>query len=217
MQAMHANNNSPVTQMLFENGDKTCSVDLVGIDSNGDCLFGSIIHQLHIFPLSSEEHKKAITELRAEVVDYIRTNINNFEHEIKGRLYAERSKKKIKGKIQNFLLEANKFLNDDLSRTGFWGGSETIKAVYLKYQVNVAVVDEESSIRFAEKFEPQYPKTLLLAYRLNSYQDIEGTGGARNHYCSVASIEKEAIAGISEFLASNIKITLGIDEVVELE
>lgn len=168
----HSDNNFAVTQMFFENRNETRSVDVVEIVGDGDCLLGAIIHQLHVFPLSSDEHKKAVTELRAEVVDYIRANMNIFEHEIKGRIYHERSRKKIEGKIQQFLPAANEFLDQNLSQSGYWCGTETLKAVYMKYRVNVAIIDEESSIRFPHKFESQYEKCLLLAYRLNSFQDI---------------------------------------------
>lgn len=209
-----AKNNDGTTAMSFDIEEKTCCAEIAKIESDGSCLFGALVHQLHGFQLSSSMYKKAVVDLRSEVVDYIRANISTFEHELKGRIYDERSKKNLKGKLKDFPKHANAFLTNHLSKSFYWGGIETMKAVYLKYGVNVMLIEEENKIYYMFGFQSLFTRTLIIAYRLNMHPGSVRTGRARNHYDSVISIEKEVLGDIAHVLASN--ATAMNNEIIEL-
>lgn len=120
-------------------------------------------------------------------------------------------------KIMDFKNEANEFLVKCLSKHNYWGGSETLKAALLKYEVNILIINEESSIYFANGFQSQLKDSVLLSYRLNHHYGIDGTGGIRNHYDSVVNIDPGTMVEMAEAMAaralnSNDEEVIVIDE-----
>lgn len=191
-----------MTTMNFELNDNICILDVAKIKADGQCLFSSLAHQLHGPKLDSEEHAKAAAQIRSDVIDFIKSNLNTFEHDIRGCIYHEKSKRvKKPGKIKDYEKEANAFLTKHLSKKSYWGGSESIKAVSLMYEVNVLIICEDSSAYFANGFESRFNRSLLLAYRLNSQHGHPNTGGLRNHYDSGINIHSDNLVDICDSLA----------------
>lgn len=192
-----------MTTMNFEFNDKICMLDVARIKGDGQCLFSTLAHQLHGAKIDSEEHEKAAAQIRAEVIAYIQRNLTIFEHDIKGCIYHERSKRMKKPvKIKDYEKEANEFLTKHLSKKTYWGGAESIKAVSSIYEVNILIICENSSVYFVNGFDSQFNRSLLLAYRLNSQHDRPNTGGPRNHYDSGINIHSSNLVEISDSLAS---------------
>lgn len=101
-----ANNNESKNTMSFEIADRTCVIEVAPTKKDGKCLFGALTHQLFGLKLASDTHEKATNKLRAEVVNFIGSNLPLFEHEIKGCIYHAKSKqnkinKNIGKKINN--------------------------------------------------------------------------------------------------------------------
>lgn len=78
--------------MKFEVPGGTRSLDVVKIDTDGSCLFGALAHQLFGCELASEAHKQAVQKLRKDIVDFIRSNLDVFENEIKECIIYENAK-----------------------------------------------------------------------------------------------------------------------------
>lgn len=193
-------NQENMSEMMFEVLEQRKSVEIATIDPDGNCIFGALVHQLFQLVLGSEEHKNAVSNMRNDVVEYIKSNLDKFKSEIVGCIY---NQTKTDGKIKDFKAEAKCFLDNHLSKDKKWGGRETLKAVSLKYNANIMVIDENGAISFFNGFQPDFERTLLLAYRLNQLYGVSGTGGPRNHYDSIANIDAEIIIKIAETLAAN--------------
>lgn len=197
-------NDETMSQMVFEISGEMRSLDVVKIAADGNCLFRAIVHQLYGFALDSEASEKGANEIRAEVVQFIQNDLDSFKHEIKGCIYDQRAKKNNTkySKIDDFEKEAINFLQNHLSKTTCWGGFESLKAVSMKYAANIMIINEESSMYYVTQFNPQCKITLLLAYRLNQFYGVDGSGGPRNHYDSIVNIDAENMTQIAETMAS---------------
>lgn len=119
--------------------------------------------------------------------------------------------------IINFENEANEFLSEHLSKKGYWGRSETLKAIKLIYKVNIMIIKEKSSVEFVNDFTPEFEKSLLVAYRLNRHPNIRGTGSIRNHYDSIVNIQSETMIQLSSTIVSKEENKLEDLVIVELE
>lgn len=93
-------------------------------------------------------------------------------------------------------------MSENLSKDGWWGGAETMKAVSLMHNVNILQINENETVYFVNGFNSGMKMTIVLAYRLNPFFGISpSSGGLRNHYDSVINIETENILRISELMA----------------
>lgn len=164
------------------------SIDVCNIAGDGDCLFGSIAHQLFCVKLGSDDHVRYTHQLRKESVDYITSNFATFEHEIGGRLLKYRGDKK---KIRSG--DSSKFL-DRLAESGFFGGEESLKAIALKYSINIVVFNEKGTCYISNRFNKDHNRTIFLVFR------GEGSNDERNHYDSVVEIDKGLIEVSVELL-----------------
>lgn len=79
--------------------------------------------------------------------------------------------------------ECDIFLQSCLTRDNFFGGTESLKAVALMHEVNIIIFNESGPVYFALGFNPNYHKSILLAYRLDAT-----SSNLRNHYDSVAEV-----------------------------
>lgn len=214
-------NKEIVETMDFVHSDKTYDLNVVNISPDGNCLIGAMVHQIFGDKLLSKEHELAVIRLRVDVVKYIHDNLKWFELELKNRIYNIKDKQVQEGdrrkiKIENFEEEAKKFLHDYLSKDGFWGGSETIKAVSLMHNVNILTINENGTITYANGFNSNWKGTIMLAYRLNHFLGTASFGGVRNHYDSVVNIDTENTLKISEALAKLI-INQNTTEFIDLD
>lgn len=214
------NHGSEMTEMKFKIGDGTCSLDVAKVKADGSCLFGALAHQIFGFEITSKAHENSVDQLRAEVVDYIRNNLGLFEFEMKNCIDYQKSKlpKNERNKIIDFQKESNDFLTNQLSKHTFWAGTEALKAISLKYKVNILVFNEDDSLYYVNGFQSQFPKSILLAYRLNHYYGISNSsGGPRNHYDSVVNVDTDILVTISESMASKSFNNVEEDGVIEID
>lgn len=196
-----------VKKMKFDHMDVVCNLDVINIPPDGNCLFGAFVHQIFGYKPSSKIHEDMVIKLRSDVVNYIKSNLEIFEKDLKGRIIAKKAgklPKRQKIKIENFEKEVEDFLSD-LSKDGIWGGSETIRAVSLMHKLNILVINEGGTIFFANGFKSDYKKTIMIAFRLNEfYGKMPSSGEQWNHYDSVIDITTENVLKIAEALAHHI-------------
>lgn len=156
--------------------DKRChNVNIINIKQDGNCMFGAVAHQLNYVKNNSEEHKSLTVRLREDVVNHIEKNLNWYRHAIKGRVECDDATDEV----------CSVFLQE-LSQDGFWGDSETLMAVSKMFGVNILVFSENGSFYFATGFNPDYKRTLFMAYRIGIHKIC-------NHYDTVCEIDEELL------------------------
>lgn len=183
-QAMCLNQEETETMQL-KFGENSVSVNVIKVEGDGDCVFGSLIHQMCHHQLNSTTHDEATRSLRKSTVEFIQNNFKDFLFDIKGRLLEEReanSEENMKGKDVTEA-DCRHFLDEKLSK-GAYGGSESIKAISIMCSVNILVFVEFGPAYYPLHFNPDYQKTVFIAHRLAT-DSIE----KRNHYDSVAEVD----------------------------
>lgn len=198
-------------EMLFECGELR-PLDVLHIPTDGNCMFASIIHQLHGPKVNSEEFSQFVKQLRAEVVVFIETNIRLFQYELEDRVMDKLGKKT----IDNMDEEMKTFVSKDLSSDGFWGGSETLKAVNLLYSLNILIINEKGSFYFTSPFQSAYQRTLVLAYKMVQFIG-ENQPDKHNHYDSVVHIDPTIIFDMTAVISSRMQETVHISLNDELD
>lgn len=159
------------------------AIKVVESPGNGNCLFTSLAHQLFGYSMNSQEMKEACKKLRADVVDHIQKNIEDFKHEITGRGQDSHQEKNRNGDESEVSFDIDKecvfFIHQLLPRNKYWGGSETLKAVSYLHKVNVYIFNENTTCNIVYAFGKSYEKTISVAYRvcLNDQSMV-----LRNHY-----------------------------------
>lgn len=177
--------------MNFTLNGLEAKVDVIKINGDGSCLFGSLAHQLFQHKVNSNNHKKAAKALRVDVVKYINSNVNEFLYEIAGRIQDEEERRL--GYVQTKTSDITEekccaFLNTSLVKQSFFGGSETMKAITLMHKVNILCFNESGPVYFPLGFNSNHHKTVFLAYRLKpDSKDV------RNHYESVAEVDAKIL------------------------
>lgn len=201
-------NDEDIEEIEYIIDNQFFSMEVIPIAPDGNCIFGALAHQIFQNKISSKEHEDAVVKLRIDAVDFIKLNIECFKHELKGRIYDKRDNKATKvtrsNTIKIFEEECDEFLAN-LAKNGVWSGSETIKAVSLMYEVNILIVRESGHISYANGFNPNFEKTIMIAYRLSISACVSSVGTHWNHYDSVANINAENIIVIAESLVKNQK------------
>lgn len=175
---------------LFRTGDvqeDTAYLQLAKIKGDGNCLFRALAHQLFQEKLNTSKQNKSTKKLRADLVEYIKSNYADFEHELKGSVLDRKSTASI---IEDIESDCRFYLNHCLQKSGCWGGAECIKAASRLYKVNVIIVNENGPCYLVNGFNSSYKRCVILAYRLAS---IKGDDNIRNHYDSVTGIDQNDI------------------------
>lgn len=171
---------------------------------DGNCLFTSLAHQLFGLKISSKEMKAARNELRANVVKYIQSNYELFEHEIKGRVLDNFEDKDPNCDDWDVSIDVEKekifFINQLLPQDKYWGGSETLKAVSDLHEVNIIIFNEGDICHIMNSFGKSYGKTIGVAFRLVQQESVQ-----RNHYDSVVDMASNDIIALAEYLTTNNK------------
>lgn len=192
-------------------------VKICEIYPDGSCLFSAIAHQIFHKKLTSDHHHQVTKKLRSEVAEYIKDKLSHFETELKGRLYELNHGKK----IFDFKKESEVFLLERLSTGISWGGIETIKAIGMMYKVNIIVFDEYGQCRLPNKFEPDFEKSIMLAYRLAETRPHQIVSNSeRNHYDSVVGVDAGLVLPCIKNLISAEMKRIGVniqDEIFEID
>lgn len=187
--AVHTNNEK-THFMKFNLGNVSKEISVLKIAGDGNCLFGSIANQLFNFKLNSSEHEDATSDLRENTVKFIQSNYKDFEIELKGRVLEEGEQKaskkggnkRTRNKMYVTKKQSEKFLKD-LRKHDTFGGAESFKAISQMHTVNILVFCELDVHYFPIGFNPNYDRTIFIAYRL-----APNSNDVRNHYDSVAEV-----------------------------
>lgn len=169
-------------------------VTVARIPGDGNCLFGTFVHQLFGIEVNSFDFVEATEKLREDVVRYISNNFHDFEAEILARVFDE---EQLNG-MENIGEACQFFLNEYLSRDGYWGADETIKAIQLMYRVNILVFKEPNLYNYFQRFDEPNTRMLILMHRLGNRLHRS----PHNHYDSVCRIHTDDILNLVEFLAN---------------
>lgn len=180
LQSVLIHNEHEVT-VIFDLDQSERVLQVTKINGDGNCLFRALAHQLFCEKLNTAAQNKSTKKLRADVVQYINENFEQFAHELKGCVFDS----KTKNDIHVIEDECQIFVDSILSKDGSWGGSETIKAVSFMYSVNILLFNEYGPCYYANGFNSEYIRTVAIAYRLGSDSKL-----VRNHYDSVTRINQ---------------------------
>lgn len=196
----------------FNLSNQVVNVQTVKISPDGNCLFGSLVHQLFGYKVNSAEYDDEVKNLRTNVVKFIKENLEDFKFTLKWRISPT-------GLLENINEACESFLSSKLSVSGEWAGAETILAVSKMLRVNVIVFDEDDKHYLNSDFNPEYIRTLLLAYR-SSFggkktqvkNSVKVRRAQRDHYDSVTEVPQGILMDlvkITAIIESNKVLTAG--------
>lgn len=199
---------SPSTSTVkFKLADRLQALNVVQIDPDGNCLFGALCHQLFCYKVNSVAHNAAVNKLRADVVTYINEHFDDFKFILKWR---------ISSPVNDIDKECTFFVNFCLRKNGFWGGTESIKAVSQIYKVNVIVINEEETHYFPIDFIPEYDRTIAIVYRIGIKSTKDKMNPIRNHYDSVEEIPQSILMDMIKQSAQIETIKLNEQDTIEI-
>lgn len=199
-----AKNKGHCGSMNYEIDECIYELKIARARPNGSCLFASIAHQLFGGKINSRVPAHSASNLRHNVVNYIKDNYKDFEEDIIGHMLDIIDDE---NDITNE--KCQEFVDTILPKSYTWGGSETFKAVILMHKVNILVFNEYGNCYFICGFDPTAEKILLLAYRLSStaeLDEIKRHKSIRNHYDSIVQLPHDDIFMISSVLQNYFKI-----------
>lgn len=186
-------------QMSFNLKTQVANLTVTKIDPDGNCLFGSLVHQIRKLPVNSIEHQNATAELRKEVYDHILKpeNFESYKRTIKGYLLNT----KAENKLDDITMECTTYVKNVLAQNGRWAGAEAIGAVSDIHKVNV-IVFVEDDICYMHSYNKTYGTTIAVAYRKGTNENGEWE---YNHYESVSDMDADTIYNVTNFLAKSNK------------
>lgn len=171
-------------------------IKVAKIPPDGNCLIGAAVHQFHHVKIASDDYKKHVIQLRKNIVDHIRNNLEQYERYLAG--HAKYANKEKKGTIET----CHEFLDSYLSKEGFWCGTESMKAISELLKTNIVVFTERGEVYFAHPFDSSFKNVMMFAYRFfsqkNSNEQI--VNAERDHYDSVIRLDDSVIEMCSFYL-----------------
>lgn len=181
--------------MVLKVENRCMNVNIVNIDADGNCLFGTVAHQLEYMQVNSAEHIERTTGLREQVVNHIEEHFETYKHVIQLRIRCEDDQIDNLGKT---------FLKNNLSANGFWAGSESLLAISNMFNVNILVFMENGPFYLSTGFNPDKNRTIFLAFR-----QLRNTKGELdyNHYESVCEVDPELLFKCALDLRVKMEIT----------
>lgn len=181
-------NDDQQEQMRFFHGNALAELTLAKITGDGNCLLAAIVHQIFRMPIDSAEHKAATIKLRRDIVEYILhpDNFDEFKFTLQGRVYETKKK----SQIIDMVAESKHFVQNVLSKNGFWAGHESIIAASRIHSVNIIIFDESGSYYLANDAKTIYNQTIALGYRIG---EKKGNEIIRIHYDSVSDISSDNV------------------------
>lgn len=192
-------NNNAVENMAFILNNKAKFIQVTKILGDGNCLYSSFSHQIFGHEVKSDDMKKSAEDLRASCVKHIKMNFDRYYQILRGRVYENYEMSGDNTKLTDDLMatECESFLNDELPLKKCYGGAESISAISEMYKVNVLCFAEKAEFFFCLGFNPEYRKTVCLAYRLGA--KVKGKYH-HNHYDSVTGIQSDILYDCSKEL-----------------
>ncbi|XP_058450789.1 uncharacterized protein LOC131430108 [Malaya genurostris] len=148
------------------------------IPGDGNCLYGSLVHQIYGVSPDNTLFKRYIVQLRESVVSEIKRNLHlyyaslsiNACEVISGNLSESQ-------KVEEYLQQ--------LLCSGFWGGEESLSAIANLHQMGITVYQENSQFHFLPQsgVETSHCKVFF-----------RGPGDIKNHYDSVVCVRPKDFA-----------------------
>lgn len=185
--------NDDEEEMHFEIENTVRLLTIVKIKNDGSCLFRALAHQLFCEKLGGRKQNLSTKTMRSDVVAFIKSNYEMFEHELKGCVFDRKNP----NDVDDLDKECKIFLSNILPKSGCWGGVETIKSVSCKYRVNVLIINELGPCYYVNGFNMEFTQTIIIAYRL-------GHESVRNHYDSVMKIVVKDVYACAQMIADGI-------------
>lgn len=169
------------------------SMKFCQVRGEGDCLFLSLSHQLYGHKIDSEEHNLNAVALRGQVVDHILIHLADFQHEIKGRLICDNGKQ-----ITNIENDCIDFVTKKLSKQGYFGGSESIKAISRIYKCNIIIVYDDGSCKCGYNFSSTNEKSIFIFHHdflshKTKKQVVKESDNPGNHFDSIVGISDKQL------------------------
>lgn len=169
--------------------NRTVNLNTLDIKKNGDCMFGSLAHQLYYMKTNSKEHNDLTAKLRKDVVQHILADFDRYKRAIE-----------IDFRDSDGDAAQREYISTDLSKNGEWGGSESLLAVANMFEVNILVFRENGPFSFSFGFNRNFDRTVFLAYRIGG---IDENGAPKyNHYESVCAIDEELLYKCAQTIGS---------------
>lgn len=172
-------------------GSKASCIEICETSKDGNCLFSAICHQINYLKIESTQHKLATSKLRMDAVAQIKENISLYEHDIEGRVSGQSSETYIN------------FLDEFLASDGFWGGSESLRAIAVMMEMNIIIFNEKGEVYFGNHFDQHYKRAIMIAYRITDRKKNDLSNSNRNHYDSVTKVSDKDILKTAKILMEN--------------
>lgn len=165
-------------------------VKICAILGDGNYLFSALVHQLFNVSVNSAEHKLEIIKLRQRVTEHILSNINSFQRYLIDRMLAD---SEFEIDISNMEMSCAKFVNQKLTQHGYWGGTETLKAVAEIHFTNILIVNDDGTSNLGNCFNPKYNKSMIISFKSSNKRLKK-----RDHNDSVAEISDSLLSKFSQ-------------------
>lgn len=188
--------NSDGTEPMQFHLDKNVegSLTVANVAPDGNCLIGSLVHQIFHHPLGSEIQQTETTKLRAQIVEHILKPENFEAYKFTLQNYVYESKES--NEIEDMTAECQEYVRTVLANEGEWAGAEAIHAASDIHKVNV-IVFIENDIFYMHSENATYEKTIAIAYRLGHF---ESGNRVYNHYDSVCEVESDVAYAVTNTL-----------------
>lgn len=213
--AVYANAEMQVEIEIATDSSSFESINVCLADSDGNCMLTACCHQLYGTIMGSIQQNTLSINMRNDTVKHIRENLTLYEHDIKGRIY-----EKFPGRvIDDIQKDCEWYLDRFLSRDRWWGGAESLKAISIIHQTNVIVFNEKGEVNFGAPFDPDFKRSIMIAFRCSNSSGEDRSNKNRNHYDSVVNISEKVISMCSNSLLKSYwvsKLTKNYDAVIEL-
>lgn len=109
--------------MVLKIGDHCVDVNILNMNSDRNCMFYALVHQLQYVKVNSNEHMEATIRLRQCVIEEIENNFDKYKQALKVRLCYNNGTNEIKQNVSDD--ECQEFISTNLTKDRFWGGQET--------------------------------------------------------------------------------------------
>lgn len=156
------------------------------IESDGDCMFGSISNQLFGEKIGSIDHKNSTVDLRRKTVSYIQKNMDKFMPFLKDRVYTQLEKNGVNLRVaKNIHLKAeclNFLKNELIDKNKAWGGTESLMAITEMESVNILIINDDGSCNMVTDFDEKNSRTIALCFNQT-----------KKHYDSVVSVDEQTM------------------------
>lgn len=175
-------NSEEQERVTFVIDDMNYDFQVAIINSDGNCLFSSLAHQLYGLKIGSRPHTRKTNELRKRVVEHILDpkNFPNYAYQLQECVYRSMKKEE----VTDMTTECKLYVKLVLAKKGSWGGAESIKAISKMEEVNIIIFNENGPCYMLSNVNKTFQRSVGIAYRFAQKGDEW-----RTHYDSVCDVD----------------------------